>query len=98
MTTARVRRVVLVSTIGAAMFTLGAAGAVDAKPCGNSCWGDEPGEPGYNEDLAWLDQYEQDLETTYGESDGSLYPESENGVKPGPNGEGDKRPGTFPWP
>ena len=98
MTTVHLRRLVLVGAMGAAALTLGTAGAVAASPCGNSCWGDEPGEPGYDEDLAWLDQYEEDQETTYGESDGSLYPESENGVKPGPNGEGDKRPGTFPLP
>ena len=46
--------------------------------------------------MDWLYEYEGDLEDTYGESDGSSYPESDNGVKAGPDGQGDWRGPTWP--
>jgi hypothetical protein len=70
--------------------TTGTAFASDHKPQGG-CYDDAP-----SDGLDWLDGYEGDLETTYGESDGSLYPECDNGVKAGPDGQGDWRGATWP--
>jgi hypothetical protein len=70
---------------------------VAARGCGNGtdneCHGDEPGEPGYDEALLWLVQYEEELETSYGQSD--PHGECEQ-VMAGPDGQGDFRPGFPP--
>ena len=78
------RRLVLgVGTLlGGALLTLPTTGTAFAQTATTTVVRLPPGE------TTWLDEYEED-QTTYSESDGSLYPESDNGVKAGPDGQGD---------
>jgi hypothetical protein len=88
-TTIRTR---LLSAVGATVAAAGLAliaapTPAMAQPC-TSCHGDYHGE---KDPEVWLDEYEWDLENTYGQSD--------NQVMAGPDGQGDYRPhGDLPTP
>jgi hypothetical protein len=96
MRTTNFRRRLLIGVgtlLSGALLTLPTTGTAFASDCdGDSCEIPDypPGE------TTWLDQYEWEQENTYAESDGSLYPESDNGVMAGPDGQGDWRGPTWP--
>ena len=78
----RRRLVIGVGTLlSGALLTLPTTGTAFAQTATTTVVRLPPGE------TTWLDQYEWEQENS--ESDGSLYPESDNGVMAGPDGQGD---------